>query len=220
MRAPASLEGHLLLGCLGWYTISILHGGPLDWQTGVVVTIFKNGDQRVWSNFRRIILLSLPGKVYARALERRIRPMVEPWIQEQQHGFPPVPPGPALYPLTATEGFMGICPTSLHAFCGLVKAYNCVRWGIMWEVLREYGVPGSPFGLSTNKARAWFAFLDIIQTFSLWVWYLSFFLIFMDRISRSSKGIDCVQFGSFRIADDSGNRAPKSCLLVSSSCDL
>ncbi|TWW71203.1 hypothetical protein D4764_17G0006860 [Takifugu flavidus] len=33
---------------------------PLDWQTGVVVPIFKSGDQRVCYNYRGITLLSLP----------------------------------------------------------------------------------------------------------------------------------------------------------------
>ncbi|TWW75358.1 hypothetical protein D4764_13G0000200 [Takifugu flavidus] len=33
---------------------------PLDWQTGVVVPLFKKGDRRVCSNYRGITLLSLP----------------------------------------------------------------------------------------------------------------------------------------------------------------
>ncbi|KAI3370615.1 hypothetical protein L3Q82_007191 [Scortum barcoo] len=37
---------------------------PLEWQTGVVVPLFKKGDRRVCSNYRGITLLSLPGKVY------------------------------------------------------------------------------------------------------------------------------------------------------------
>ncbi|KAK3555030.1 hypothetical protein QTP86_005691 [Hemibagrus guttatus] len=45
---------------------------PLDWVTGVVVPLFKKGDQRVCSNYRGITLLSLPGKVYSRVLERRV----------------------------------------------------------------------------------------------------------------------------------------------------
>ncbi|KAI3361516.1 hypothetical protein L3Q82_013666, partial [Scortum barcoo] len=50
---------------------------PLEWQTGVVVPLFKKGDRRVCSNYRGITLLSLPGKVStARVLERRIRPIV------------------------------------------------------------------------------------------------------------------------------------------------
>ena len=62
---------------------------PLEWQTGVVVPIFKKGDQRVCSNYRGITLLSLPGKVYSRVLERRVRSMVEPRIEEEQCGFRP-----------------------------------------------------------------------------------------------------------------------------------
>ncbi|XP_065327683.1 scavenger receptor cysteine-rich type 1 protein M130-like [Pelmatolapia mariae] len=46
---------------------------PLDWQTRVVIPILKKGDQRVCSNYTGITLLSLPGKVYARVLERRVR---------------------------------------------------------------------------------------------------------------------------------------------------
>ncbi|KAI3361552.1 hypothetical protein L3Q82_013702 [Scortum barcoo] len=36
---------------------------PLEWQTGVVVPLFKKGDRRVCSNYRGITLLSLP-RVY------------------------------------------------------------------------------------------------------------------------------------------------------------
>ncbi|KAK3517356.1 hypothetical protein QTP70_004695 [Hemibagrus guttatus] len=45
---------------------------PLDWATGVVVPLFKKGDRRVCSNYRGITLLSLPGKLYSRVLERRV----------------------------------------------------------------------------------------------------------------------------------------------------
>ena len=57
--------------------------------TGVVVPLLKKGDQRVCDNYRGITLLSLPGKVYAKVLERRVRPIVEPQIQEEQCGFRP-----------------------------------------------------------------------------------------------------------------------------------
>lgn len=40
--------------------------------TGVLVSIFKKGDQRMCSNFRGITILSLPGKVYFRVLEKRL----------------------------------------------------------------------------------------------------------------------------------------------------
>ncbi|KAK3515164.1 hypothetical protein QTP70_008179 [Hemibagrus guttatus] len=56
---------------------------PLDWVTGVVVPLFKKGDQRVCSNYRGITLLSLPGKVYSRVLERRLRPLVRGSLPNQ-----------------------------------------------------------------------------------------------------------------------------------------
>ncbi|KAK3550660.1 hypothetical protein QTP70_002363 [Hemibagrus guttatus] len=45
---------------------------PLDWVTGVVIPLFKKGDQRVCSNYRGITLLSLPGKVYSKVLEKGV----------------------------------------------------------------------------------------------------------------------------------------------------
>ena len=54
---------------------------PLEWQTGVVVPVFKKGDQRVCSSYRGITLLSLPSKVYSRVLEKRVRSIVEPQIE-------------------------------------------------------------------------------------------------------------------------------------------
>uniref|UniRef100_A0AAV2MIF0 Reverse transcriptase domain-containing protein n=1 Tax=Knipowitschia caucasica TaxID=637954 RepID=A0AAV2MIF0_KNICA len=39
---------------------------PMEWQTGVVVPLYKKGDRRVCSNYRGITLLSLPGKVYSK----------------------------------------------------------------------------------------------------------------------------------------------------------
>ncbi|KAI3372917.1 hypothetical protein L3Q82_023365 [Scortum barcoo] len=108
---------------------------PLEWQTGVVVPLFKKGDRRVCSNYRGITLLSLPGKVYARVLERRIRPIVDPRIQEEQCGFSSRSwnTGPALYPPQGAWRVYGSLPNqstcalwiwrrhstvSLVVFCG------------------------------------------------------------------------------------------------------
>ncbi|KAK3538885.1 hypothetical protein QTP86_018754 [Hemibagrus guttatus] len=117
---------------------------PLDWATGVVVPLFKKGDQRVCSNYRGITLLSLPGKVYSRVLERRVRPLVEPRIQEEQCSFRPSRGTlDQLYTLhRVLEGSWEFAQPVHMCFVDLKKAFDRVPCGILWEVLWEYGVRG------------------------------------------------------------------------------
>nr|XP_054597215.1 uncharacterized protein LOC129163481 [Nothobranchius furzeri] len=110
----------------------------VEWQTGVVVLILKKGGLRVCSNYRGITLLSLPGKVYSKVLERRVRSIVESPVR---------------------VGLRQACPLS--------------------------PVP---------------------------------FITFMDRISRCSYGVECVEFGGRRIS--SLLFADDVVLLASSSSDL
>ncbi|KAK3549143.1 hypothetical protein QTP70_033348 [Hemibagrus guttatus] len=117
---------------------------PLDWATGVVIPLFKKGDWKVCSNYRGITLLSLPGKVYSRVLERRVRPLVEPRIQEEQCGFRPSRGTlDQLYTLhRVLEGSWEFAQPVHMCFVDLEKAFDCVPRGILWEVLWEYGVHG------------------------------------------------------------------------------
>ncbi|KAI3373571.1 hypothetical protein L3Q82_021956, partial [Scortum barcoo] len=104
------------------------------------------GDRRVCSNYRGITLLSLPGKVYARVLERRIRPIVDPRIQEEQCGFRP---GRGtvdqLYTLRRVlEGLWEFAQPVHMCFVDLEKAFNrpCPSWYSVGSAPRVWG-PGA-----------------------------------------------------------------------------
>ncbi|GAA6064832.1 receptor-type tyrosine-protein phosphatase F-like, partial [Tachysurus ichikawai] len=201
---------------------------PLDWQTGVVVPLFKKGDRRMCSNYRGITLLSLPGKVYARVLERRI---VEPRIQEEQCGFRP---GRGtldhLYTLTRLlEGSWEFAQPVHMCFVDLEKAFDCVPRGDLWGVLWEYGVRGpllravrslydrsrSLVRIAGSKSDLFPVHVGLRQGCPL---SPVLFIIYMDRISRRSRGPEGVRFGDHRIS--SLLFADDVVLLASSNQDL
>ena len=62
---------------------------PKQWQTGVIMSIHKKGDKRKCTNYRGISFISVPGKVYAKCLEKKCREIVEPKLTDAQCGFCP-----------------------------------------------------------------------------------------------------------------------------------
>ncbi|KAK3514905.1 hypothetical protein QTP70_034961 [Hemibagrus guttatus] len=209
---------------IAWWSGTV----PLGWATGVVVPLFKKGDRRVRSNYRGITLLSLPGKVYSRVLERRVRPLFEPRIQEGRCGFRPSRGTlDQLYTLhRVLKGSWEFAQSVHMCFVDSEKAFNHVPRGILWEVLWEYGVRGpllravwSLYNWSKSLVRIVSCKSDLFPVhFGLrqgCPLSLVLFIVFMDRISRRSQGLEGVRFGDHRIsslifADDVVLLAPSS----------
>ncbi|KAK3513052.1 hypothetical protein QTP70_000210 [Hemibagrus guttatus] len=114
-------------------------------------------------------------------------------------------------------------------FVDLEKAFDRVPHGILWEVLWEYGVRGpllravrSLYNRSRSLVRIASCKSDLFQVHVGLRQGCSLspvlFIVFMDRISRRSQGLEGVRFGDHRIS--SLIFADDVVLLASSSLDL
>ena len=60
---------------------------PDDWRKALVVPVHKKGSKMQCKNYRGISPLSIPGKVYAKILDKRMRDITEEKILEEQEAF-------------------------------------------------------------------------------------------------------------------------------------
>lgn len=185
---------------------------PTDWQVDIVVPIFKKGDQKECSNYRGITLLSLPGKVFARIIERRCRVIVEPNIQETQCGFR-TGRGTTDQIFTLQqilEKSWEFAKPVYTLFIDLEKAYDRVPREILWKVLKEYGIHGqllssiqslynnckSCVRINGNKSDYFQVQVGLRQGCVL---SPLLFMVFMDKISRTSANPAGVKIGDVKV---------------------
>ena len=72
--------------CSPWNTGII----PTDWKRGLVVPLWKGkGDRQDCNNYRGVMLLSVPGKVFARIIIDRVRHHLLEHQRSGQSGFTP-----------------------------------------------------------------------------------------------------------------------------------
>ena len=60
---------------------------PEDWRKALVIPVHKKGSKMQCTNYRGISLLSIPGKVYARILDYKVRDITEAKVLEEQGAF-------------------------------------------------------------------------------------------------------------------------------------
>ena len=120
---------------------------PKDWQTGVIIPTYKKGNRKECTNNRRISFLSLPGKVYAKRLERKCRGTVESKVKVGQCGFRPSrSTTDQIFTLKQIFDKSWEYANDVFAcYIELKKVYDRVSQDKFWRVLREFGIDGHPF---------------------------------------------------------------------------
>uniref|UniRef100_A0AAQ4PNU2 Reverse transcriptase domain-containing protein n=1 Tax=Gasterosteus aculeatus aculeatus TaxID=481459 RepID=A0AAQ4PNU2_GASAC len=155
--------------------------------------------------------------------------IVEPWIEEEQCGLGRGTTDQLFTLSRIIDGAWEYAHPVSMCFHDLEKAYDRVPREKLWEVLREYGVRGSLLGairslyaqsescvrVLGSKSKAFPVGVGLRQGCAL---SPILFVVFMDRISRCSRGEEGLQFGGLRIS--SLLFADDVVLMASSVCDL
>ena len=71
------------ISCVAWGSGTV----PADWRKAQIVPVHKKGSRMQCKNYWGISLLSVPGKVYATVLDKRIRAITEGKVLEEQGAF-------------------------------------------------------------------------------------------------------------------------------------
>ena len=143
-----ALTGEGILWLMQVFQVAWMYGKTLrDWQTSAIIPIFKKGDRKQCTKYIGISLLSLPGKAYAKCLERKRREILKLKLEDGQGGFRPG--------RSTTNGIFSLKQIfwkswvhgkdTFACFVDLEKAYERVSRDKLWKVLREYGVDGQLF---------------------------------------------------------------------------
>ena len=192
---------------------------PLEWQTGVVAHIFRKmvlltttPTWRVCSSYLGITLRSFPWESLLLVLERKLQPIVEPQIQEEQYGFHSgCGTTNQLFTIAVWLGCScEFAPPIYMCFVDLEKADDRVPWRVLWGHCGSMVYQVFCYGLSSpclTSVRAASVYSALSQACPVGVGLCQccplstiLFVIFMDRISRRSRGEESAWFGNLKFA--------------------
>src|SRR6218665_2180707 len=116
---------------------------PKDWGKAIIVPLHKKGDRTVCSNYRAIRLLSVPGKVYTKVLQQRLKRYVEESMSKEQAGFRKGrgTTDQIFVIRQLSEKYIEQNRTLYHNFIDYKQAFDSVWQEGLWRVMRYCGVP-------------------------------------------------------------------------------
>ena len=116
---------------------------PEDWKKGIIAKIPKKGDITVCNNWRGITLLSIPSKVLAGIIIKRISNTVDEHLRKEQAGFRPG--RGCSNQIFILKNIIEQCNewnTSLYInFIDFEKAFDSVHRESLWKIMAAYGIP-------------------------------------------------------------------------------
>jgi len=142
LRLPVCIQWlHRII--LGVWQVGI---PPKEWMNAVAIPLYKGkGGASECDNYRGIMLLSVPGKVYARILASRLSIFAECCLSENQNGFRSG--RSCMDTIFVLRRLMELSRDQqqqlLIAFIDFSKAYDSVLRGKLWDILKGYGIPDS-----------------------------------------------------------------------------
>ena len=117
---------------------------PNDWKSQLLIPLHKRGSRVNCDNYRGIALLSIPSKVFSKAILDLLKPRADLWLRENQCGFRPGRGcADQLFTLhTLMEKAREFRRPLYICFIDLKKAYDSVSRAALWSVLqRSYRLP-------------------------------------------------------------------------------
>ena len=116
---------------------------PIEWKEGYLIKLPKKGDLSSCSNYRGIMLLSIPGKVFNRVILNRMKDAVDMHLRDQQAGFRKERScidQIATLRIILEQSLEWNSPLYVN-FIDYEKAFDSVERQTLWRLLRHYGVP-------------------------------------------------------------------------------
>ena len=179
----------------------------------MIIPTYKKNDRKECTNYRGISLLSLPGKVYAKCLEKKCRELVESKLKVGQCGFRAGrSTTDQIFTLRQIFGKSWEFAKDVFAcFVDLEKAYDRVFRDKLWKVLQEYGIDGHLLmaikslysqpevcvRVNGKQTKSFHVDVGLRQTFALSPLLFIIYMNWMDKLSRIE---DCVTIGRRKIS--------------------
>ena len=116
---------------------------PPEWHLSALIPIPKKGDLSLRNNYRGIVLMSIPAKLYNRILLSRIRNALDSHLRNNQNGFRPH--RSTTQHVLALRRLIEGCQTKqvnlVVTFIDFKKAFDSIRWAALDNILSAYGIP-------------------------------------------------------------------------------